>query len=216
MDREILMCNQWGIPLLNKRRERFEMKKVFISIFTATALTAFAYVVPSGFGLRAGSTARDQSDVSRTSSPESYSLKGLLLQEVKDVQGNTVGVINDFLLDPNRHVFAVIYDKNTGKTIAIPAEAFSSMEDHRLVLNLSRDQLASAPEFDMAFMANPAWGLDLYREYGIQPSFSDQGKTGQPGSSPDGQMGGPPDQSFQLPGQQQGARHGGQSGSRSY
>ncbi len=163
------------------------MKKVFISIFTATALTAFAYVVPSGFGLQPANTASDQAGASRTSFPESYNLVDLLLHEVKDVQGNTVGIVNNFVLDPQKHAFAVVYDKSTRKTIAIPAEAFSSIgQDNTLVLNISKDQLASAPEFDQAFMANPAWGLDLYREYGIQPGFSDEGMTGQPGSSPRG------------------------------
>ncbi len=160
------------------------MKKLFFSIFVATALVAFVFLVPSGFGLQPGKATNDKPGVSWNSSSESYNLNELLLQEVKDVQGNTVGVINNFVLDPNRHVFAVVYDKSTGKTIAIPSETFSSVgQDNTLVLNLSKEQLASAPEFDRAFMANPAWGLDLYREYGIQPGFSDEGMTGQSGDS---------------------------------
>jgi len=185
------------------------MKKTVISILFVLAL-ALAVLVPPAFAAQWGTTLADRSQISTSSPGGAYDFKEMKGKEVKDNQGNLVGAVNDIVRDANGHVFVVISDRDTGKNIAVPSEAFSSIgQDKTLNLNLTRDQLAQAPQFDRAFMSNPGWSTELYRQYGIQPSFSGQGKSGMSQQ--------PSDRPMQPPGQQQQrSPYSGQPGSRSY
>jgi len=195
---------------IQKIEEEIRMKRKVISILAAITLMASASVVPSTFAMSSGSLASDQPSMSTSSPRGTYDLSQLIGKDVKGIQGNTIGTVKNFVGDPNGNVFAVISDKETGKNIAVPSEAFSSIgQDKTLNLNLTRDQLAQAPQFDRAFMSNPGWSTELYRQYGIQPSFSGQGKSGMSQQ--------PSDRPMQPPGQQQQrSPYSGQPGSRSY
>ena len=147
------------------------MKKTVISILFVLAL-ALAVLVPPAFAAQWGTTLADRSQISTSSPGGAYDFKEMKGKEVKDNQGNLVGAVNDIVRDANGHVFVVISDRDTGKNIAVPSEAFSSIGQGNTVdLNLSQNQLANAPEFDQASLSDSNWTQNLHRHYGIQPSF---------------------------------------------
>ncbi|HSR13753.1 MAG TPA: PRC-barrel domain-containing protein [Thermodesulfobacteriota bacterium] len=104
----------------------------------------------------------------------SFDVQKLLGQDVKGLDGQRVGTVKDFVIDPNGHIFALVSAQDmTGKTIAVPFEAFSNTTDNALTLNISKDQLTSAPDFQQS-LANRNWSQDTYSQFGIQPQWSDQ------------------------------------------
>ncbi len=196
------------------------MKSTIVSILAAMAIMASGTMVPSAFaaGMDKGKTSdtkmydsgkysssRSMDDMSQTSG--SFKVSKMMGKEVRGMQGNKLGKIKDFVVDPNGHIFALLSrDDMSGKTVAIPFEAFSStgMEKDHLSLNITKDQLAGAPEFSQNTLADRTWSEGVYRHFGIQPRWSDQGMTGQSGMSGSYQSGtyqGSQDQSLQGSGQ---------------
>ncbi len=164
------------------------MKKTLVAIVAAMGLMAYGHVAPSAYAnsMNRSDTGMYQKQSSMKSSG-SYDLKQLMGKDVNGIDGQKFGSIQDFVIDPTGHVFALISSSDLqGKKVAVPFEAFSSMgADRNLTLNLSKDQLAKAPSFDQAAMASTDWGQDIYRQYGLQPSWSasSQGTSSQSGTS---------------------------------
>ncbi len=105
-----------------------------------------------------------------------YDLRPFLDKDIAGTSGEKLGTVKDFVADPAGHVFAII-STDTGKTVAVPFESFATQ---RVVsLDLNKEQLAGAPEFNMASVDKRDWSQDVYRQFGIQPSWSGQEKTGQ-------------------------------------
>ncbi len=164
------------------------MKKTLVAMFAAMTLVASGYMAPVfAHGMNKSSNQsmyqdQERSDMGSGSISDLRSMNGsfevskLTGKEAKGLDGETVGTIKDFVIDPNGHVFALLSTADGGKTVVVPFESFSSIEsDNLLSLNLSKDQLANAPEFNQSLLADRSWGDNIYRYYGIQPSFSDQG-----------------------------------------
>ncbi len=105
-----------------------------------------------------------------------YDVSQLMGKDVLGANGQTIGTIRNFVIDPNGHVFALVSDSNTGRTVAVPFESFSSLgSDNTLSLNVTPDQLANAPEFSQASFAERSWRQNVYRFFGVQPYWSNQG-----------------------------------------
>ncbi len=106
-----------------------------------------------------------------------YDVSQLMGKDVKGANGETMGSIRNFVISPNGHVFALVSSADTGKTVAVPFESFSSIgSDNTLSLNVARDQLANAPEFSQASFADRSWRQNVYRFFGVQPYWSNQGR----------------------------------------
>ena len=109
-----------------------------------------------------------------------YEVRQLLNYGVRNHQGEYLGRMQDFVIDSNgRVVFAIISKPGIlgirGEPVAVPFVALSfGSEKGELVLDMSRDRFASAPHYDRKTdLENPAWAVDVYRYFGIQPYWTE-------------------------------------------
>ncbi len=161
--------------------------------------------------VQGGAYSRSSTDMSQGSG--SFEVSKMTGKEIMGMNGDKLGTIKDFVVDPNGHVFALISrDDMSGKTVAVPFEAFSftgmtGMDKDHFSLNLSKDQLSNAPDFNQSALSDRTWSEGVYRHFGIQPRWSDQGMIGYgtQGGSSQGEMSTQPgasqDQGFQGSGQ---------------
>ncbi len=104
---------------------------------------------------------------------------------VEDSQGQRIGKVEDLIIDPqsDRVLFAVVEYGGTlgvgGKYTAVPLSVFSEGNRDRLVLNINKDKLASAPTFDKnqwPDVRDRAWSENVYRYYGQTPYWQQSGE----------------------------------------
>lgn len=104
---------------------------------------------------------------------------------VKNNQGETLGKITDLTLSKDRVTFAVISHGGIlgigDKLIPIPMNALSIADDKTVLLDISKEKLATAPNFEKDSkkwpdFSNRQWTADTYRFYGVQPSW-EKGET---------------------------------------
>jgi PRC-barrel domain len=112
----------------------------------------------------------------------------LMSATVKDQQGNAVGQINDFVINPasGRIQFAVIsLSDQSGKLAAVPwALIRSGSEPNSCTLNVSKQKLDSSQTFDASSwpdFSQPSTSQQIYSYYGVQP-----GHYGAGGNAPTG------------------------------
>ncbi|RJQ20600.1 MAG: PRC-barrel domain containing protein [Nitrospiraceae bacterium] len=101
---------------------------------------------------------------------------------VKNLQGENLGKITDLTFDTrdNRISFAILASGGMlgigEKLIPVPINALSFKDEKNLVLDISKDKLASAPNFEKnkwPDMSNRQWTEDTYRFYGVQPYWKE-------------------------------------------
>jgi sporulation protein YlmC with PRC-barrel domain len=109
-----------------------------------------------------------------------YEVKQLLNYSVKNHEGETLGRMQDFVVDAGgRILFAVVSKPGflgiRGEPVAVPFESLSfGDEKNELVLRVSRERFASAPRFDLKTGAeNGAWAAEIYRYFGVQPYWTE-------------------------------------------
>jgi hypothetical protein len=109
-----------------------------------------------------------------------YEASKLVGTYVKNLQGEYLGRVNDFIINKDRIAFGILSHGGFlgmgGKLVAIPFGALSF--EHKggyFVLDISRDRLESAPEFDRTRFASPTWAEDVYRFFGLQPYWTEGG-----------------------------------------
>jgi hypothetical protein len=104
-------------------------------------------------------------------------LSQLTGSSLKNTSGESLGQINDFVVDPTtgRIEFAVLSlsgGANSGKLTAIPLTLIRpSGEGQNLTANIDKDKLASAQTFDRSQwpdMSQENWGQTVYSHYGLQ------------------------------------------------
>lgn len=97
---------------------------------------------------------------------------------VKNSQGEDVGTINKALTDPTGNIAFVIVsltqEQSGKKEIVVPVNAFSQDGEDNLVLNLSREEIAAAPGFQVSDLKDPSYPDRLYRFYGQTPPWSEE------------------------------------------
>jgi len=98
---------------------------------------------------------------------------------VKNWKGEYIGSIKHVLTDSSNGniVFVVLSLGQEGKReIAVPVRSFSSydFENGFLVLNVSKEILATAPEFHISDLQDPAFVENVYRFFGVAPSWEDE------------------------------------------
>ncbi len=144
------------------------MKKMLtvLALVAVFGLTLFVNGYAMGSKPKTEPTVRD-SDV-----------QGLIGAEVKNPGGEILGSIRDFISDQGGHViFAVL--NHEGKDLAIPYSALSisgtKAGEMSAVLNVDKEKLEGAPEFDRAkAMTDRKWAENVYRYFGQQPYWTEE------------------------------------------
>jgi hypothetical protein len=92
-------------------------------------------------------------------------------------EGEAIGTIEGALQDPLGKVAFVVVkldEENGRKDIVVPLTAFSAGgEKGAVVLDIDKDMLASAPEFDASKLEDPTYAGNLYKFYGETPPWSE-------------------------------------------
>jgi sporulation protein YlmC with PRC-barrel domain len=123
-----------------------------------------------------GATGKSSSSISGQSQ-KFVRLSQLTGSSIKNTSGDSLGQINDFVVDPTtgRIEFAVLSLKeggNSGKLTAIPWTLIRpSGEGQNLTANIDKDKLSSAQTFDRSQwpdMSQENWGQTVYSHYGLQ------------------------------------------------
>ncbi len=115
--------------------------------------------------------------------PRVASIVSMAKSQVTNEQGDNLGRAEDIMVDleTGKIAFAVI---STGGMIgreprlyAIPWEALKiSLHDKKLILNVTKESLQSAPSFHRNAwpdLSDLGWLRDVYAYYGIQPYWKD-------------------------------------------
>ena len=105
---------------------------------------------------------------------------------VKNWKGEYVGFVRHVLTDSSTgNIIFVILSLGKGgeKEIVVPVSSFSSYdyENGFLVLNVSKEILATAPEFQISDLKDPAFAERVYRFFGLAPSWKDGTTEGERG-----------------------------------
>jgi sporulation protein YlmC with PRC-barrel domain len=118
-------------------------------------------------------------------SHKSERLSQLMGTTVKNAQGETMGQLNDFVVDPasGRIQFAIISlsdPSQSGKLAAVPwSLARMGAEPNSIVLNVDKDKLASAQTFDATSWPDfdqTEWIQKTYSHFGVKaPSWKSMG-----------------------------------------
>jgi hypothetical protein len=102
----------------------------------------------------------------------------LIGSTVKNLQGDNLGKISDLTLSNDRVTFAIISHGGVlgigDKLIPVPMNALTVAEDKTVRIDISKEKLETAPNFEKNAkkypdFSNRQWTEDTYRFYGIQP-----------------------------------------------
>lgn len=149
----------------------------------------------SGYSSQSGSSLQSQYSAGGSMRGQrSERLSQLMGSTVKDSQGNTIGQINDFVVNPmsGRIQFAVIsLNDQAGKLTAVPWQLVKPGSDPTTcTLRTSKDTLSNAQTFDASSWPNfsqPSTSQQIYSHFGIQApghyGIGNEGSQGTPGTS---------------------------------
>ncbi len=106
---------------------------------------------------------------------------------VKNWKGEYVGSVKHVLTESSTGniIFVILsLGKPGDKEIVVPVVSFSSYdyENGFLTLNVSKEILATAPEFHASDLKDPAFPERVYRFYGLAPAWKDGAPEGERGS----------------------------------
>jgi sporulation protein YlmC with PRC-barrel domain len=146
------------------------MKKIML------ILVAMAFMA---FGFAAGASA---AGMDKSIGKEAKDVSALIGKDVVNMEGETLGEVRDFIHDENGEISLAILSHGGfmgmgEKDVAVPYSAlsFSESEDH-FVLNVSKDQLAGAPEIrGDENLSDRSFAEEVYRYFGERPYWTDEG-----------------------------------------
>ena len=113
-----------------------------------------------------------------------YALSDIKGSQVKNMQGEDLGTLDDFVIDTDGRVgFAIL--SHADKLVAVPFDAITyDQSEKRLSLNMSKERIESAPAFDKTTdLSRSAWTDEIFRYYGVQPYWGEE-RLGQRQSMP--------------------------------
>jgi len=149
------------------------------------------------FGAAIVARAADEVDANRAGQQPNtvsnvYKASTLMGMKVKNLAGENVGSIHDFVIDtPNGHIRYVALSVGGflgigDRLFAIPWKSFTMKHDSSgdfYVLNVDKDKLKNAPGFDKDHwpnMADPKFGADIDKYYGVHLNAEPTVKTSSP------------------------------------
>ncbi len=111
-----------------------------------------------------------------SSSFTTYEVNNLVGTRVRNPAGDMLGTITDFVIDSKGHVvFGILTRDVLSEYIAIPFSALSlKPEENVFVLNITPDELESAPAFSQKAAMDSRWTEDVYRYFGQQPYWTEE------------------------------------------
>ena len=121
------------------------------------------------------------------SSYKAYDTNGLIGTRVENPLGEVVGSIQDFVIDSNGHVEFVILSHNfyweyvprPSQTVVVPFSEIAVKPDAKIcVLKFSAWRLDFAPTFEKSGMSHRRWAESVYRYFGLQPYWNEEGPKG--------------------------------------
>jgi hypothetical protein len=144
------------------------MGRILLAILLALALI-FAHTVTEPI-------AHEMTQISGETSESGAPFGGIV---VMNLQGEEIGKITDVVAGPEgRSAFVILsyeVSDDTRKEIAVPFGALSCTEQS-CILNASREELDSAPFFvSKDDLAEPVTAEDIYRYFGVQPYWAEEG-----------------------------------------
>ena len=114
-----------------------------------------------------------------TTPPPVLSANSMIGNDVRNVDGENLGKIDEIMLDTdsNRIAYAVVsfgtFLGMGGKLFAIPWKALVlDCDDKCFILNVDKEQLENAPGFDKdnwPVFADRTWGQEVHSYYRLQP-----------------------------------------------
>ncbi len=106
-----------------------------------------------------------------------YEVNNLVGTRVRNPAGDMLGTITDFVIDSKGHVvFGILARDVLSEYIAVPFSALSLRpEENVFVLNMTPDGLESAPAFSQKAATDSRWAEDVYRYFGQQPYWTEEG-----------------------------------------
>jgi hypothetical protein len=115
-------------------------------------------------------------------SMRTYEVSRLISEYLENPGGGFLGRVTDFVVDSNGHIeFAIVQVGfpevgRDSKLVAVPFSALSRPEGKYYVLDTTREKLVSAPRFDAKKdLSNGAFAENVYRYFGLEPSWTEQG-----------------------------------------
>lgn len=99
-------------------------------------------------------------------------------RDVRDSAGDDIGKINDLLIDADERKVRFLEVESGGflgmgkDTTLIPVDAITSITEDDVRIGPSRDQVAGAPSYDPALVAEPDHYAATVSYYGFMPFWS--------------------------------------------
>jgi sporulation protein YlmC with PRC-barrel domain len=153
---------------------------VVLSIMAILVLAVGSYAADMG-----GMKSSGMMSSSSTTGNQIFKASDLIGADVKNMQGQDLGKINDLAVNSRGNVtFAVISHGGAlglgSKLVPVPMSALQIEQNGKIArVDISKDKFDSAPSFTSANwpdMSNQKWMQDTYRYYGVSPAF--EGRTG--------------------------------------
>lgn len=144
-------------------------------------LTILAVVCLLGFGFVGSSKAAS----SMAQADLTCNTADLIGTQVRNPAGEILGSISDLVFGPRgRPIVAILYqddlqDFDVTRHVAVPFSALSISDmgpfQMRVVLNIGKEELYSAPRFDKTKDLNDMkWAAGVYRYFGQQPYWTEE------------------------------------------
>jgi len=94
---------------------------------------------------------------------------------VKNSEGDYVGTVKDALVDGSGNIaFVIVYIAQEKKVIAVPLAVFSyDHESKTLVVDVSKELISAAPNFDASELSDPGFAERVYRFFGLMPAWGE-------------------------------------------
>lgn len=96
-------------------------------------------------------------------------------REVNDKHGNDIGKVADLLVDDQEHKVRFLLVEHGGflgfgriKTL-IPIDAITTITEHDVVLDQTREHVAAAPGYDPDLVDDRPQQASIYSHYGFEP-----------------------------------------------
>ncbi len=163
------------------------MKKI-ATIVAIAGLIAFGHLGVTAYAADTGKSdhntkAQNKNDQAKNMHDtwvKSHELSKLKGKDIQSTDGKKIASVKDFLLDNQGRVqFALV--GAGGKTVAVPYEALNLSNDGKFfTINMNKDQLASAPQFNDKTVVDRTWAESVYRYFGVQPRWSEEQGMTQP------------------------------------
>ncbi len=108
-----------------------------------------------------------------------YQNSKLMGTSVRSTEGDVYATVKDLVVDPSGHINLLILSDVKGREdhqVAVPFDRLQGTSEGTFALNITGDQLASAPTFHRRDMYRYGYAERVDRFFGLQPHWTDRGQ----------------------------------------